>query len=76
LDLARRAAEITRSSPADILDLLAAAYAANGRFEQAISIAKKVVQASSGGNESGSTKEVLMRLDLYKKNLRYIAKTK
>ncbi|HMP72690.1 MAG TPA: tetratricopeptide repeat protein [Kiritimatiellia bacterium] len=65
LDLAIRAAEITQHSNPAILNTLAAAYAASGKFEQAEQIQLRAIHLAreSGRPETESTYQ--HRLDLY-----------
>jgi nicotinamide riboside transporter PnuC len=63
---AERACELTGYQNASVMDTLAAAYAAAGRFQEAIETAGKAVNlAASMGNEK-AVEEILRRLELYK----------
>ena len=46
VELARRAAELTQHNDPDVLDTLAAAYAANGQFDQAIRTAQQALKGA------------------------------
>lgn len=66
--LAERAAELTKRTDVEVLDRLAAAYAANGRFEQAVAAARAAVTLARQTNEPDFADQVQLRLQLYLQN--------
>jgi tetratricopeptide (TPR) repeat protein len=74
VQLATRACELTEYSQADCLDTLAAAYAASGRYSQAIETAQKAVPAAEGIGDKKLAKEIRERLNLYRAGRPYIVK--
>ncbi|HIJ67530.1 MAG TPA: hypothetical protein HPP87_12655, partial [Planctomycetes bacterium] len=69
--LAKRACEIADYQNPGFLDTLAAAYAANERFDDAVSTAQKALQMIASGDKKERALEVQKRLDLYKQNKSY-----
>lgn len=69
--LATRACELTGYAQPDILDTLAAAYAAAGKFPQAIETAKKAFKLAEDAGREDLAKEIQGRLQLYKSNQPY-----
>jgi tetratricopeptide (TPR) repeat protein len=73
VQLAEKACGLTSNKELNFLDTLAAAYAASGKFPQAVSTAEKVLQLAAG---SAQNKELLKdfenRLSLYKARHAYI----
>jgi tetratricopeptide (TPR) repeat protein len=63
--LAERARSITRGQDVAVLDVLAAAYASQGRYDKAVNIAKEAVGVSTRLGDSDSTKQIEKRLRLY-----------
>ena len=49
-----------------VLDTLAAAYAAAGRFELAATTAGRAAELSEGQGQAAETREILARLELYR----------
>ena len=71
LELATRAAKITGHADPSILDTLAAAYAANGHYEKAVSTAQHTLSLLSGSASSPLAKRLKTRLDLYQNSMPY-----
>ena len=72
VSLAERAADMTRRRNAMVLDVLGAAYAADGRFDQAVTAARAAIDLAT---RSGATQRVdLFRqsLELYRQRQLYI----
>jgi tetratricopeptide (TPR) repeat protein len=69
--LAQRACELTRYRNPSILDTLAAAYAAAGRFTDAVATAQKALELAQSSNEELPEK-IQNRLRLYKAGRPYI----
>ncbi len=69
--LATRACELTSYAQPDILDTLAAAYAAAGKFPQAIETAEKALKLAGDAKREDLAKEIQGRLQLYKSNQPY-----
>jgi tetratricopeptide (TPR) repeat protein len=67
--LAERASRLTQRQDAAMLDVLAAAYAAAGRFEAAIATARAALVLLPSGSELA--RSIQQRLDLYTKGLPY-----
>jgi len=66
--LAERAARLAGRSDAHILDVLAMAYAASGRFDRAVDAATLALQLTPPGTD---TSGLLKRLDAYRHHRRY-----
>lgn len=64
--LARRASELTNHRDPDILDILAAAYAAAGDFENAVATAQLALERASASPGDPSAERFRQRLELYK----------
>jgi spermidine synthase len=73
IELAGRACRLTDYANPGMLDVLAAAYAAAGRFSDAVTTAEKALELSHTKGEEQMTQEIQMRLSLYKKKLPFIA---
>jgi tetratricopeptide (TPR) repeat protein len=69
--LAERAAELTQRKRADILDTLAAAYAAAGRFDDALAAAGQAERIAAAAGDADRLSAVRSRLDLYRQNRPY-----
>ena len=67
IKLAQRAAELTKHQDARILNTLAAAYSAAGRFDQAIATAQKAIDLASAAGDHGLADYLRKQLELYKK---------
>jgi tetratricopeptide (TPR) repeat protein len=63
--LAERAGSIAQGRDVAVLDILAAAYASQGRYDKAVSTAKEAVGLSARLGDSDSTKRIEERLRLY-----------
>ncbi|MHC4413166.1 MAG: tetratricopeptide repeat protein, partial [Planctomycetota bacterium] len=72
IEFAERACRLTNYANAGMLDALAAAYAAAGRFSDAVSTAEKALELSRTAGKEQMTQKIQKRLSLYKKNLPYI----
>ena len=68
LQRARRAANLTSHQDASVLDTLAAAYAANGRFEQAVETAQKAIELAQDQDAYDLEESIRERLGSYKEN--------
>jgi len=71
VELAQRACKLRANSSAGYLDTLAAAYAAAGRFDDAIATAEKAVELARASNESRLAEKIEGRLRLYRKGQAY-----
>ncbi|MGB7580844.1 MAG: tetratricopeptide repeat protein [Sedimentisphaerales bacterium] len=63
---ARGACELTAYNNADHLDTLAAAYAAAGKFNDAIATAEKALNVAKAAGRENTFREIQGRLELYK----------
>jgi tetratricopeptide (TPR) repeat protein len=72
IELAERACRLTDYANPHMLDVLAAAYAAAGRFSDAVTTAEKALALSRTAGEKQMTQKIQKRLSLYKQNLHYI----
>jgi len=72
IGLARRACELTKDEKAEQLDTLAAAYAAAGRFEEAVKTAKQAIDAAKAEGKEDQISEIQSHMELYKNGQRYI----
>jgi len=70
--LAQRACELTRNRRAVYLDTLAAAYAAAGRFSEAIATAQKAIDLARAAGPPKSVGEYEARLELYRNGHPYV----
>ncbi len=66
--LAERAAQLTARSDPRVLDTLAVAYAASGRFEDAMQAAREALGKADGG----LAKDIAMRLALFERREAYV----
>ncbi|MHC4982687.1 MAG: tetratricopeptide repeat protein [Planctomycetota bacterium] len=64
--LAEKACELTRRSQPALLDTLAAAYAAAGRFDEAITTAKEAIDLANASGQAQLAREIQERLRLYR----------
>jgi protein O-mannosyl-transferase len=64
--LAERACKLTDNRAAPYLDTLAAAYAASGRFDDAVGTAQKAIQLADSTMQTQLVSKVEMRLELYR----------
>ena len=75
--LAKHACELTEYKDAYTLDTLAAAYAAAGRFDEAVTTAQEAINIAKNSKDSEQKKiisEIQKRLELFKKGQPYIEK--
>ena len=70
VELAERACQASQRQSAESLDLLAAAYAESGRFEEAVSAATEALERSDPGPK-GYASEVNRRRELYRRQKPY-----
>lgn len=63
---AQRACELTAYNNADYLDTLAVAYAAAGKFNDAIMTAEKALNIAKAAGQENTFREIQSRLELYK----------
>jgi tetratricopeptide (TPR) repeat protein len=63
---ARRACELSAYNDADNLDTLAVAYAAAGKFNDAIMTAEKALNVAKAAGQQNTAREIQNRLELYK----------
>ena len=71
--LAERACELTDNRVAGYLDTLAAAYAAAGRFNEAIATAQKAIELARSAGQTQIVNEIETRLELYRAGRAYRA---
>jgi tetratricopeptide (TPR) repeat protein len=71
VDLAQRACELTGNRRAGYLDTLAAAYAAAGRFNEAVVAAQKAIDLARAGGQPKLAGEYEARLELYRSGRAY-----
>ncbi|MHC4414094.1 MAG: fused MFS/spermidine synthase [Planctomycetota bacterium] len=64
--LAQQAAALTQNRDASVLDTLAAAYAAAGEFEKAVSTAQRAVALASAARVDALVIQIRKRLELYR----------
>jgi tetratricopeptide (TPR) repeat protein len=63
---AQRACELTKYEQAELLDTLAAAYAAAGKFNEAIETAERAVKSAEAAGKKELAVEIQKRLEFYK----------
>jgi protein O-mannosyl-transferase len=73
VELARRACELVDNRDAGYLDTLAAAYAAGGRFNEAVATVEKAIEVAGANGQSKLIPEFEARLRLYRSGRRYLA---
>jgi Flp pilus assembly protein TadD len=71
-ELARRACELTAYKKPDLLDTLAAAYAADGKFSKAIETSEKALELCNLPEQNALKEQISSRLTLYNKDRPYI----
>jgi tetratricopeptide (TPR) repeat protein len=71
---AQRAAELTGGGAADVLDALAAAEAANGRFAEAAVTARRALALAEGAGTAGRAQAIRRRLAGYERGVPYLAR--
>ena len=64
VELAQRAAQLTQHNNPDVLDTLAAAYAANRQFDQALSTAERALKGTR--EDPALVRQLELRIQLYK----------
>jgi tetratricopeptide (TPR) repeat protein len=69
--LAQRACELTGNRVAANLDVLAVAYAATGRFDEAVATAQKAVELARAASQPKLAQEIEARLELYRSGRAY-----
>ncbi|MGA2914653.1 MAG: tetratricopeptide repeat protein [Sedimentisphaerales bacterium] len=74
IEFAQHACELTGYKDINILDTLAAAYAAAGRFNDAITTAQQAVNIAKASGQENLISEIQNRIELYKTGRRYIQK--
>jgi tetratricopeptide (TPR) repeat protein len=68
---AKYAADITARRDPIILDTLAAAYAAGGQFDRAVTVSEKALALATDRKDSSLHNAIRLRLELYKKSVSY-----
>lgn len=71
VDLARRAAQGSADTPANVLDTLAAAYAENGQFTEAIAAAERALARARNAGRTDLESQIDVRLQLYRSRQPY-----
>jgi tetratricopeptide (TPR) repeat protein len=71
IGFAERACELTEHKDSGTLDTLAAAYAAAGRFEDAVKTANKAVDIAKAAGQDSEAGEIQSKLKLYQAGQRY-----
>lgn len=71
MNLAQRACELTGNRSASHLDTLAVAYAAAGRFDDAVTTARKAIELARAGTQPQLVTEMEERLELYRNGRAY-----
>jgi len=66
VNLAQRAAQLSGEPPANVLDTLAAAYAENRQFADAIATAERALAQARDEGQTELTQQLELRLDLYR----------
>ena len=66
VSLAQRACELTGNRVATDVDTLAVAYAAAGRFNDAIATAQKAIELARSAGQTQLVSQIEMRLELYR----------
>ncbi len=72
LGLATKADELTQHQNAEVLDTLAAAYAANGRFPEAVAAAKTALRLAEGRQQGELAAQIQKRLQLFEQGLPWL----
>ncbi len=72
IDLGEYAVELSNYKDARSLDILAMAYASEGRFGQAVTTAQKAISLASAANADRHVKTIERRLELYKQGKPYL----
>jgi tetratricopeptide (TPR) repeat protein len=74
IELSRRACEQVGYQRPDFLDTLAAAYAAGGRFDEAIITAQKALEAAKTAGQGELAGKIQNRIKLYQSGQRFLQK--
>jgi protein O-mannosyl-transferase len=74
IELAQHACELTEYKEPVMLDTLAIAYSAAGKFDDAVIRAKQAIDAAKAKRQEEMTLEIEGRLELYRKGISYIQK--
>jgi tetratricopeptide (TPR) repeat protein len=74
IEFARRGCKLTGYKDAEQLDTLAAAYAAAGRFDDALATAKQAVNIAKTRGQEKLVTEIQSRIELYQAGYSYIQK--
>jgi tetratricopeptide (TPR) repeat protein len=74
IEYARRACEKTGYKNAAFLDTLAAAYAAGGKFDEAVMTAQKAIDTARATGQEAMVEKIQERLKLYQSGQRYYQK--
>jgi Flp pilus assembly protein TadD len=74
VEYAKLACELTKYKEPEFLDTLAAAYAAAGRFEEAVKTSKQAVETAKAEGREEQVGEIQNRMELYKTGKRYLQK--
>jgi tetratricopeptide (TPR) repeat protein len=68
VELAQQAEQLAGSESPQLLDTLAAAYAAAGRFPEAVETAKRALNLNATKNNKSLAEAIQSRLNLYEAN--------
>ncbi len=71
VEYAHRACELTMNTHPEMLDTLAAAYAASGKFSDAVATAQKAIKLADKSDRNDLVNQIRERLVLYKSNKAY-----
>ena len=72
VELAEKACRLTERKAPELLDTLAAAYAASGRFSQAAATAREAIKLANQGGNKALAKTIQERLELYNRGKPYL----
>jgi tetratricopeptide (TPR) repeat protein len=75
IKFAQRACELTQNKQPTFLDTLAVAYAAAGKFDDAINTANEAIDTARAAGREDFVSDIQKRLQLYKSGIRYREKT-
>ena len=67
LRLAQRAAQLTRPQTSVVMDVLAAAYASAGLFDQAVTTAESALALATTAKDDRASRQIGQRLELYRR---------
>jgi tetratricopeptide (TPR) repeat protein len=73
--LARQACDLTHNAEPNYLDTLAAAYAAEGHFSDAVVTAQKAIDLARSSGQAALVKDIEARLELYRSGRAYSPST-